>query len=395
MDMNQLRKERTQAWHDTIRGKDPKRVPHYGNLWLTWMSYDAGYTLREAMENYEVAEKCVLHAAKNYKLDFAVDSGWRNPLKVLGSLGADSYQINDADHSLNVKDRCYMEPEDYDALIANPKKWLWEVLLPRKFKYLQNKGTNLDSFRNYLQETGKFGAHLGKIGSILAQEYGWCSLFPQGAAYDALGHGLELLFCSLRGIEGMSLDIRRIPDKVEAAIEALNETFLFPRVEKAKEKFGKGTSEDYCVDINLVTFAHTIMNHKQFERFYWPYFQMFIKYVEEFDKIGYFFAEGDSTRFHDFYRQLPANRFGVLFDLDDIYQAKKNCPNLTIAGGIRASMLGTATPQQCVDEVKRVMDAVAYDKKFIFAEHTMISFPKDCKPENLRAVCDYIDGFRY
>jgi hypothetical protein len=316
-------------------------------------------------------------------------------MQVTSVLGADEYIINDADHSLSIKDQCFMEPEDYDPLIANPKKWLWEVFLPRKFKYLQNKGANLGSFRNFLQKFGEFGGYMGKIGSIVAEEYGWCDLFPLDTAYDAWGHGLELLFCAFRGIKGLSYDIRRIPEKVEAAIEALNEVILYPRVARAKVKYGKGTSENHCVDIFPVMFAHTIMSHKQFERFYWPYFEQFIKYVQEFDKIGFFYAEGDSTRFHDFYRQLPANRFGVLFDLDDIVQARKDLPNITIGGGIRASMLSSAAPEQCVDEVKRVMDVVAYDKKFVFSQHTMISFPMDCKPENLKAVCDYIDGFRY
>jgi len=327
-------------------------------------------------------------------MDMVIDTGWRNPFQVTGVLGGDEYIIDDANHALNIKDQCFMEPEDYDPLIANPRKWIWETFLPRKFKYLRDK-SNSPKFREFLGAFGDFGAYMGKISAITGEEYGMCSFFPQDTAFAPLGHGMELLFCAFRGIKGFSIDMRRIPEKVEAAIEALNEVILYPGIERAKAKYGKGVSPVHCVDVYPVIFAHTVMNRKQFERIYWPYWKMVADYVEEFDKVGFCYAEGDSTQFHDFYRELPANRFAVLFDLDDIFLAKKNLPNLTIAGGIRASMLGRATPQECVDEVKRVMDAVAYDRKFVFASHTMLSFPGDCNPENLKAVCDYIDEFRY
>ena len=84
------------------------------------------------------------------------------------------------------------------------------------------------------------GEYLGKATRIMEEDYGLASFFPQVVAFDAFGNGLELLFNSLRGIRGLSLDIRRFPDKVEAAIEALNETFVKPRLEKAKKLWEKG-----------------------------------------------------------------------------------------------------------------------------------------------------------
>lgn len=393
MDMNALRKERIAAFKDTIQGNDPKRIPHFGNLW-SWKTYAAGYKLSEALYDYDIMEKVVRNTVETYKVDTLYEYGWRNPFLVTESLGGKPYTINDEEFTLNIDDVCYMQPEEYDELIASPKKYIWEKIIPRKHKALKGEGGQA-AFGNFVSRYGEMGQFLGKMSAIMGEEYGLADFFPPVVAFDAAGHGLEILFNFLRGIRGLSVDIRRHPDKVEAGIEAINQTFLYPRIEKAKREMGKGTNPEFAVDFNPVFFSHTIFNQKQFERFYWPYIKLMADYAEEYDKIFYIFAEGDSSRFYEYYQELPKNRIAIHVEQDDIFEAKKKLPNLTIAGGMPTSLLGEGTPEQCVDYVKKLIDELAYDKKYIFSEDKMISFPYDCRPENLKAVSDYLYDFRY
>ncbi|MCL2825939.1 MAG: hypothetical protein FWD72_00870 [Eggerthellaceae bacterium] len=393
MNADDLRHERVNLFKDTITGNDPFRVPYYANLW-TWKFIDAGFGFHETLYDYAINEKVVRHTVETYKMDVLAECGWRNPVQVTDALGVSEYNIDEEKKIINIPDQCLMEEDDYDALIADPKKYLWETYLPRKCKYLQNT-PNSDVFRNFLGKYGEFGAAIGGVAGMLEHEYGIADLTPPFKAFDHWGHGLELLFNSLRGIKGLSMDIRRRPEQVEAAIEALNETFLYPRIERAKKIVTKGTDPEFCVDINPVLFAHIGFSTKQFERFYWPYLKLISDYVVENDKLVYVFAEGLSDRFYDFFRELPANRFVLHLEQDDIFEAKKALPNVTIAGGMPYEVLGSGTPAECVDYVKMLIDKLGYDKHYIFSEDKMISFKEDCRAENLKAVTDFIYDFRY
>jgi len=393
MDVNELRHERISLFKDTITGKDPKRMPYFANMW-SWKTIDAGYGLGEALYNYDIMEKVIRHMAENYKFDSIYEYGWRNPVQVTEVLGVTEYVIDEEAKTISLPDQCFMQEEDYDALIADPKKYLWEVHVPRKCKYLQGQDS-AGALRTYLGKYGEFGATMGKFSGILQNEYGVAEHTPMLKAFDHFGHGLELLFNSLRGIKGLAIDIRRRPEKELAAIEALNETFMYPRVERGKNLIAKGSDPEYCVDLNPVLFAHTIFSAKQFEKFYWPYLKMIAEYAVEYDKLVYIFAEGLSDRFYDFFREFPENRFVIHFEQDDIFEAKKRLPNVTIAGGMPYTLLGGGTPGQCVDYAKMLIDKLAYDKKYIFSEDKMISYEADCSSANLKAVSDYIFNFRY
>lgn len=393
MDANKLRKERIQLFKDAITGNNPMRPPHFGNIW-SWKIYDSGHKMSEALHSYEITEKVLRHTSETYPIDSIYEYGWRNPVQATDVLGNNEYIIDDEANSISIMDQCFMEEEDYDALIANPKKFLWEVYLPRKYKTLRDKD-NSDLFRQFLGEYGKLGASVGRFGQMLQEEYGLAELANNVAVFDHWGNGFELLFNSMRGIKGLSYDIRRCPEKVEAAIEALDETFLKPRRERAMAQLTKGTSPEFAVDLNPVMLAHTILSPKQFERFYWPHIKCIADYALQEDKLVYLFVEGDSTRFYEFFQELPENRFAVHVEQNDIFDMKKKLPNVTVAGGMPCTLLGGGSPEQCVDYAKKLIDELGYDRKFILSEDKMMSYPADCKRENLKAVSDYIFAFRY
>lgn len=390
-EMETLRIERIQTFKDAIQGRQPKWTPHFGQLW-SWKIFAAGYSFSDALYDYDIMEKVMRHTFENFKVDVVYETGWRNPVQVTEALGNDAYIINDKTYSISIDDQLYMEPEEYDALIDNPQKFLWETFMPRKYKYLQEK-SNAPAFRNFLGKYGEFGQFLGKITQIKTEEYGLPNFDDMGAGVDYWGNGYEILFCVLRGIKGLSRDLRRMPDKVLAAIEALDETFAIPRLERAMQQ-PKGTNPETCVDINPVLLGHTILSPKQFEKFYWPHFERMNRYLIEQDKLAYIFVEGESQRFYEFFQQFPKDRVALQAEQNDIFEMKKQLPNVTVAGGMGCELLGRGTPEACVDYAKKLIDELAYDGKYIFTENKMLSFPNDCNADNLKAVCDFVSNYK-
>lgn len=78
---------------------------------------------------------------------------------------------------------------------------------------------------------------------------------------------------------------------------------------------------------------------------------------------------------------------------DDVFELRKAFPNVAISGGMPTALLGRGTPEQCVDRVKELADGLG--DGFMLSQDKMISFRNDCKRENLQAVCDYLQTFRW
>lgn len=393
-EMEQLRKSRTQNFKNIITGQGKiDHIPHFGNYW-SWKYYDAGYKFSDALYDYNKMYDAMDQFFRRYPMDVCYETGWRNPVQATGILGnSNDYIIDDDAYSISIHDQSYMDDDDYEALIANPKKYLWETFLPKKFSVLKNQNNSVD-FRKFMDKYLEFGGMMGKIGG-LANSYGLTNFADPNGAADYWGFGYEILFCIMRGIKKLSVDLRRRPEQVAAACQALDEVFALPRLERGYAQ-PRGTNPEYCVDMNPVMLAHIILNPKQFERYYWPQLKRIAKVAEERDKLVFLFIEGSSKRFWDFFREFPKDRFVLLSELDDVYEMKEALPNCVIAGGMPTDLLGRGTPEQCVDMTKRLInDLGGADHRYIFSTGKMISFPNDCRRENLSAICDYLSGLSY
>ena len=58
-----------------------------------------------------------------------------------------------------------------------------------------------------------------------------------------------------------------------------------------------------------------------------------------------------------------------------------------------AALLGNGTPEQCVDRVKYLANELG--DGFILSQDKMMAFRNDCRRENLEAVCEYVNNFRW
>ena len=157
-----------------------------------------------------------------------------------------------------------------------------------------------------------------------------------------------------------------------------------------------GSNPNTMVDMNPVMLGHIMLNPKQFEKFYWPYLQKIAQTAEEKDKLVFLFAEGSIAPYLEFFQELPKNRFAILSELDDVYEMKRALPNCVIAGGPGTDLLGGGTPEENIMYAQKLITEIGgNDHRFIFAPGKMISFPHDCKRENLSAICQYLESIHY
>ena len=78
---------------------------------------------------------------------------------------------------------------------------------------------------------------------------------------------------------------------------------------------------------------------------------------------------------------------------DDIFKARKRLPNCCMIGGMPVSILGKGTEQECIDYAKKLIDVIGADGGFILSQNKYVSSKVDCKPENLKAVSNFVTQY--
>ena len=65
MNSKELKAARVQLFRDATNFKKTERIPHFANV-VTWKVFDAGYTLDQAMTNFDVLEESVVKFLDTY-----------------------------------------------------------------------------------------------------------------------------------------------------------------------------------------------------------------------------------------------------------------------------------------------------------------------------------------
>ncbi|KPU45790.1 uroporphyrinogen decarboxylase (URO-D) [Oxobacter pfennigii] len=380
-----LLQERIQLFKDTVRMEKTARVPQVSNFW-TWKILDSEYKLSEALLDYDKMFRLVCDFHERYGFDGYMDLGTRNPVKVTNSLGGYHYIIDDEKEVLNIDDQVYLEAEEYPEFAENPLKFIWTKIMPRKYKKLNEEGA-LELIQNTTNEFLAFSDYNRRIGEKFLKDYQIPSMMNiQGNML----HPFEMLFNFLRGIKGLSFDIRRNKKELMETIDSLYEVFVKPSLSALEGP----KSETAAFDAFSGLLAHSILSPKQFGEIYWPIFKKIIDKVVETDKTIYIFAESTMLQFYEYFQDIPKGHVVIHTELDDVFELRKKLPNICIAGGMPADLLGNSDPQTCIDYAKKLVDELGRDGGYIFSQNKMMSFRYDCKRENLLAVTDFVRDYR-
>ena len=185
-----------------------------------------------------------------------------------------------------------------------------------------------------------------------------------------------------RSMTAFVLDIHRIPDKVQAVMDAMVDDLIETTIEVAKLTGVPGAflvlERGGCLNFPL----------RIFERFEFPYMK---KMTEAFA------AEGMVTVMHldsswtlnlPYFLDLP--RKMCVAELDsttDIFKAKEILKDhMCIAGDVSATLSSLGTPADMEEYCKKLIDIVGRDTGFILSSGCTV--PADCKYENFKTMID-------
>ena len=179
-----------------------------------------------------------------------------------------------------------------------------------------------------------------------------------------------------------ALDIHRIPDKVQAVMDAMVDDLIESTIEVARLTGIPG------VFLVLERGGCFYFPLKVFERFEFPYIKKMTEAFVAEGMIVDFHFDQDWTLNLPYLLDLPARM--CICELDsktDIFKAKEILKDhMCIAGDVPAGLQALGTPGEMEEYCKQLIDVVGKDTGFILSSGCTVA--ADCTYDNFKAMVD-------
>ncbi|MGB9840787.1 uroporphyrinogen decarboxylase family protein, partial [Thermovenabulum sp.] len=272
----------------------------------------------------------------------------------------------------------FMQPDEYDELIENPPKFVAEKVLPRACRNLDTPQKTMATMVKLGIEFTRFGSAGREIAGIAAR-LGYPSI-PMGGAYAPL----DIIGDFLRGIENVLLDIRRYPDKVKQAAEALVEPIINYALSFKKRGF-----KWVMIPLHL----NEYLSPKLYNEFYWPTLKKVILRLLEEGMQSQVFFEGRHDAHLETILELPKGWGIAYFEKTDLVKAKKVLEGHTcVMGGIPISLIVGGTPDSIKEYMKNLIEQVK-PKGGVILSPNIGTAPKETPIENIYALIEAVEKY--
>ena len=404
-------KKRTRRLADAIQLKVPDRVPIAPLVTFFGANY-AGITPEEVMYDLDKAYA----AYKKTALDFEWDTAFSHLIAFPGQwLEAFDYkQLKWPGHGVPSNrtyqfiEGEYMKADEYDAFFEDPSDFLIRTYLPRvsgtlaplqmlppirmvipyylglmfMFGVAGAMGTAsaLESLVKAIAEFGKHAASTAAFGEEMAG-LGFPSIFGgmTQAPFDTIGD-------SLRGTQGIMLDMYRNPDKLQQALD------LILRDAIQMGLISASVSSSPTVFIPLHKGPMGFMSLEQFKTFYWPTLHKLMLALIDAGLVPMPFIEADYTDRLEIISDIPRGKAIYWFERTDIFKAKEVLGDrVCIKGNVPSALLCTGTPDEVKAYCKKLIDVVGKGGGLIVDGD--IGIADEAKPENVRAMTDFVKEY--
>ena len=371
---------------DATSFREPEKIPVGIDLLGFPFAY-AGVKFSEVQDDPAKCSEAFCKIFDQLKVDYVGSTFLAlPPYKALNALGNYSHGLTEDGtsvvHYQGKSQDC--GPEVYDMIIDDyptfrddtfPKMRYPKLNLPRQEAYAAMKEAYVEAKK------------LFDTNALLAEKMADLGI------YGLWDEAPEFYFCPFnypfdyyRGIRGALMDLRRRPEKVKAACDAI--------WEQDKQLF----NYDPEVISQPLPMAYTgfhsecFLNPKQFDEYNWKYFKEGVMPILEGGKKFYILGEGKFIGIMDRFRELPRGSLVILLDNDDPFEAYKKIGDWhTITCGITLDLLQLGTVQQCKDYVKKCFDTFAPGGGFMFYPNKSLVSGTDAKIDNLIAVYELAD----
>jgi hypothetical protein len=189
---------------------------------------------------------------------------------------------------------------------------------------------------------------------------------------------IELL-CGSRSLTHFFEDLINIPDKVEAAMDAIVPHLASKAIRRAK-KLGYP-----AVWVGGWRAAPCLLSPDMWNRFVWPYFSKLVSEVVDAGLIALLHLDSNWTRELKRFRELPKSKCIMSLDGEtDIFKAKTILgDHMCIMGDVSASMLFMDAPDQVYEYSSRLIRELGPEG---FILQSGCDIPTNAKLENVQAM---------
>jgi uroporphyrinogen-III decarboxylase len=191
-------------------------------------------------------------------------------------------------------------------------------------------------------------------------------------------------FCGGRSIREFVLDLHRIPDRVQAAMDA-----AMPAIkDEARAALAR---QPMAMWVGGWRSASEFLSPRLWERFVFPYVKELVELVVDEGVIPVLHFDSNWTRDLDRFKELPRAKCVLALDgMTDIFRAKAVLgDHMCLLGDVSPRMLCLGTPAEVHEYSTRLVREIG-PAGFILAQGCAI--PPDAKLENVRAMVGAVRG---
>lgn len=350
----------------------------------------AGYTCQQVTHDYRLAFEAAVRCAREFDWDAVVANMVYVWTGLTEGAGLRYYGVPGIDVPADVgfqyreppEGAAFMQEGEYDELIDDPTRYLYEVWLPRVSTRLAGRGQpvtyahSLALVRSAMGMMGYF-ADFGPQVRRLREECGVAS-----AIAGILKAPMDILADKLRGYMGLLEDLEVRPGKVRAACEALAPHLLHVAVATA--------DPDRVAPVGLWMHRGCVplVNPATFDGIYWPTLRPIIEELWSRRIRTLFYAEGNWDYHLETFAKLPEASIVFHVDRGDIARAVAVLGGrFCLSGGVPNALLAFGTPSDVRQRCRELIAATRGRAAYIMDASAIVQ--NDATVENVRAMTQF------
>ncbi len=397
-------KERVTRFIKAFTLQKPDRVPCILPSLGLYPAYYAGTNLATVMYDFDEMKRAWRKVLHEFDADTFVPPVLVPPGPALEAVDYKLYKwpghgLSPSTLSYQCVEGEYMKPDEYDALIRDPSDFWLRTYMPRVFgafkaftalpawtsfeeivigNFLPFANPEVQAGLNAMMKAGaeslKWAAAVGEVSAeALAMGFPGVMSALAKAPFDTLGD-------TLRGTQGIMMDMFQRPQKVHEAMERIASI----AINNALASVAGAVAP--IVMMPLHKGADTFMSVKQYETFYWPTFKKVIMAFVNEGITPVLFAEGSYNKRLDIIGDLPKGTVAWYFDQTDMAEAKKKIGDrCCIMGNVPTSLMMTGTPQQVKEHCRKLIEVCGKGGGYVLAGGASVDAGN---PENMRAMME-------
>ncbi|MFW5980633.1 MAG: uroporphyrinogen decarboxylase family protein [Halanaerobiaceae bacterium] len=379
-------REKLKRYTEAMNNKTPDRVP-IRPFTAEFTGKYAGYSCQEITHDYNLAFEAALACARDFDWDAVVGNMvyvWTGltqalDLKYYGVPGIDLDPEVGFQYKEPSEENAFMKAEEYDRLIENPTRYLYEVWLPRVSGEIggENKFYNdlalvkgSMSMLSYFNDLGEQNLRLKEVGAV-------------PAISGILKAPLDIIGDKLRGYFGLAMDLMERPEKVLKACKALMPHLLQTALG------GADPENNLPVTIWMHRGCVPLISQEHFENIYWTTLKPIIMELWARGHQTLFYAEGNWDHHLDSFAELPEKSIIYHIDRGDVNKARQKLGDkFCLSGGFPNHLLTVGTPERIKNKCEELIDIMADKGGYIFDASAIIQ--NDAKIENVKAMTECV-----